>query len=207
MAASLVKLFLGRRPCPPGISRNLQGEMMTFRKFLAASALSAALLLPLAAPAAAQTIQVGATVKDPQGGEVGTVASVDGQFVVVQTDRHQARLPVTSFTPTDEAVLFGLTRDQLNTQIDQALAQAQQAIAVGAIVHGRDGAVVGPVTATDAETVTVALGEQPIRLPRASVAPGPNGLRIGSTLAELQAQVAASTAATSSAAETTSEGN
>ena len=179
---------------------------MIFRKMLAASALSAALLA--AVPAIAQTIQVGATVKDPQGGEVGTVASVDAQYVVVQTDRHQARLPVTSFTPTEEAVLFGMTRDQLNASIDQALAQAQAAITVGAVVHGRDGAVIGPITATDATNVTVTLGEQPILLPRTSIAPGPNGLRTGATLAELQAQVAAA-AGTSASSETgtTTEGN
>lgn len=171
---------------------------MTLRKYLVASALSAALLFPLAA-ASAQTIQVGAHVKDPQGGEVGTVASVDSQFVVVQTDRHQARLPVTSFTPTEDAVLFGMTRDQLNASIDQAVAQAQQAIQVGAVVHGRDGAVIGPVTAVDAETVTVTLGEQPIRLPKGAVAPGADGLVIGSTLAELQAQVAASSSASAGA--------
>ncbi|MGZ8349681.1 MAG: hypothetical protein ACXWUX_12245 [Allosphingosinicella sp.] len=173
---------------------------MTLRTMLAATALSAALLFPLAAPAGAQTIQVGATVKDPQGGDVGTVASVDGQFVVVQTDRHAARLPVTSFTPTDGAVLFALTRDQLNTQIDQAIALAQQSIAVGATVLDRDGVTIGAVTATDAETVTISMGEQPIRLARSAVAPGPNGLVIGATLAELQAQVSASASAAAEAA-------
>lgn len=171
---------------------------MNFRTSFTASALAAALLLPLSAPASAQeaaptaaapTIQVGATVKDPQGGEVGRVTSVDGEFVVVQTDRHAARLPVSSFTPTEEAVLFGLTRDQLNGQLDQAIAQAQASIAVGAMVHDREGAQIGPIQAVDAETVTVQVGEQPVRLPRSSVAPGQSGLRIGATLAELQAQL------------------
>jgi hypothetical protein len=186
--------------------------MMNLRKFLAASALSAALLLPIASPASAQTIQVGATVKDPQGGEVGTVTSVDGEFVVIQTDRHSARLPVTSFTPTEEAILFGLTRDQLNTQLDQAIAQAQQAITVGAMVHDRDGTPIGAIESADAEAVTVKLGEQPIRLPRSAVAPGQNGLRIGATIAELQAQIAAASASANAETETDdsttpSEGN
>jgi hypothetical protein len=184
---------------------------MNFRKILAASALGAALLLPIAAPAGAQTIQVGATVKDPQGGDVGTVESVDGEYVVVRTDRHAARLPVSSFTPTEEAVLFGLTRDQLNSQLDQAIAQAQQAIAVGAMVHDRDGAPIGAIESADAESVTIKLGEQPIRLPRASVAPGANGLRIGASLAELQAQIAAASASAAAEgdapASTPSEGN
>lgn len=181
---------------------------MNLRKFVAASALSAALLLPLAAPAYAQSIQVGATVKDPQGGEVGRVTSVDAQYVVVQTDRHSARLPVMSFTPTEEAVLFGLTRDQLNAQLDQALAQAQQAIQVGAMVHDRTGAPIGAIESADAETVTVKLGEQPIRLPRASVAPGQGGLQVGATVAELQAQIdAASASATAGGEAAAAEGN
>ena len=181
---------------------------MNLRKFLAATALSAALLLPIAAPAGAQTIQVGATVTDPQGGEVGTVTSVDAEYVVVQTDRHSARLPVTSFTPTEEAVLFGLTRDQLNTQLDQAIAQAQQAITVGAMVHDRNGAPIGAIETADAEAVVVKLGEQPIRLPRSAVAPGQNGLRIGATIAELQAQIAAASATAEGEADTSpSEGN
>ena len=167
---------------------------MILRKFLAASALSAALLLPLGAASAQAGLRAGATVTDPQGGEVGTITSVDGQFLVLRTDRHEARLPVTSFTATDNAVLFGLTRDQLNAQIEQALAQAQQAIAVGAIVHDREGAVIGPIEAVDNEGVTVRLGEQPIRIPRSGVAPAQNGVVIGATLAELQAQLAAASA-------------
>jgi hypothetical protein len=75
------------------------------------------------------------------------------------------------------------------------LAQAQQAVAVGAVVHDRDGAVVGSVEAVDAETLTVKLGEQLIRLPRSAVAPAQNGLVIGATLAELQAQVGVSASA------------
>ena len=50
---------------------------MTFRKILAASTVSAALLFT-AVPAAAQNAAptVGATVTDPQGGEVGTITAV-----------------------------------------------------------------------------------------------------------------------------------
>jgi len=165
---------------------------MTFRKFLAASAVSAALLLSTA-PAAAQSVQAGATVTDPQGGEVGTVVRVEGDHLVLRTDRHEVLLPVASFTPTDETVLFGMTRAELNASVDQALAQAQQSIAVGTMVYDRDGAPIGPVEETDAETITVKLGEAPIRVPRSGIAPAPNGVRIGATVAELRAQIAAAT--------------
>lgn len=162
---------------------------MSLRKFLIASALTAAAMMPLA-PAAAQTApRVGAPVTDPQGGEVGTVAAVEGDMVVVRTDRHEARLPTSSFAVTDEAVLIALTREQLNAQIDQALAQAEQAFRVGANVHDRDGALVGPVEAVDGESLTIRVGERLIRLPRSAAAPAENGLVIGATVAELRAQI------------------
>lgn len=164
---------------------------MIFRKFLVASAIAAAPLV-VAAPAAAQTaLQAGAKVTDPQGGEVGTIASVDGDHVVLRTDRHEARIPVNSLTATDEAVLIGLTRDELNAQLDQMKAQMAEAVRVGAVVHDRDGAVVGPVEALDAETVTIKFGEQQFRLPRSAVAPAPNGLVIGASVAELRTQLGA----------------
>lgn len=173
---------------------------MIVRKILATSAISAALLLSV--PAMAETLRIGATITDPQGGEVGTITALDSQYVTVRTDRHTTRLPVTSFTPTDETVLFALTRAQLNAQLDQALAQAQAAIDVGAIVHGRDGAVIGPIEAVDAQYATVKVGEQQIRMPRSSIAQGPNGLVAGYTLAQLQAQLGATATATT----TTTEG-
>ena len=164
---------------------------MTFGKLFLAPAAAAGLFL--STPAFAE-LRVGATVTDPQGGQVGTITAIEGQQLVLRTDKHEVRLPVASFTATDNAVLFALSRDQLNAQVDQALAQAQQAIAVGAILRDRAGIVVGPVEATDAETITVRLGERQIRLPRTAVAPAPNGLVTGATLAELQASLAASNA-------------
>ena len=162
---------------------------MTFGKLFLASAAAAGLFL--STPAFAE-LRVGTTVTDPQGGQVGTITAIEGQQLVLRTDKHEVRLPVTSFTATESAVLFALTRDQLNAQVDQALAQAQQAIAVGAILHDRNGAVVGPVEATDAESITVRIGEQQIRLARTAVAPAQNGLVTGATLAELQASLSTS---------------
>lgn len=163
---------------------------MILRKFLVAAAISAALTLPLAAPATAQaTLRAGTTVMDTQGGQVGTITAVDGEFVTLRTDRHEARVPASSLTATDNGALFGMTRDQLNAQIDQAMAQAQQAVAVGAIVHDRNGAVVGPIETVDEQNVTVKLGEHRFQLPRTAVAQGQNGLVIGATLADIQAQL------------------
>ncbi len=162
---------------------------MNVRKTLSLSI--AALALPLAAPALAQTAQpglhVGATVTDPQGGTVGTITSIDGPNLVLHTDRHDARLPVTSFTATANGVLFGMTQAQLDAAIEAAEARAAAAIQVGAVLHDNTGAVVGPLTALDAETATVRIGANVVRVPRNALQ-APNGnLTINLTLAQLQA--------------------
>jgi hypothetical protein len=163
---------------------------MILRNLSIAAALSAAPLL--AAPANAQSaVQAGAIVKDPQGGEVGTIASVEGDQVVLRTDRHQARIPASAINAGPNGLVINITRDALNARIDETLAQAQQAIIVGAVVHDSAGAVVGPIEAVDAQTVTIRIGERQIQIRKAAVGGGPNGLTIGTTLAELQAQLAA----------------
>jgi len=158
---------------------------MKFRKFFV---LCAAALLPLAAPALAQSgLRVGATVTDPQGGTVGTITAIDGATLMLHTDRHDVRLPVTSFTATDSNVLFGMTQAQLNAAVEQAEAEAQRAFAVGTPVRDNAGATVGPVTALDADTVTIQVGANVVRVPRGALAAAQGGLVIGATLAQLQA--------------------
>jgi len=163
---------------------------MIVRKFLIASALAAA---ALAGPAHAQPAPtVGATVSDSQGGEVGQVTAVTDEAITLRTDRHEAAFARSSFTVYEEEgqtrILFGLTRDQVNAEIDRTRALAARAFSIGSIVHDRDGAVVGPVQALDAETVTVQVGEAGlIRLPRNILAPTETGLSTGATLADLRA--------------------
>lgn len=161
---------------------------MNVRKVLAFSA--AALALPFAQPALAQpapALHAGATVTDPQGGTVGTITSINGATLILHTDRHDVPLPVTSFTATPNTVLFGMTQAELNAAFEQAQAQAAQAFSVGAIVRDRAGIVVGPVTALDADTVTIRIDANLVRLPRNGLAGSPNGLVTGATRAELLA--------------------
>ncbi|MGQ0588963.1 MAG: hypothetical protein ACT4N8_05450 [Sphingosinicella sp.] len=153
---------------------------MTFRQFLAATALSAGLLFPAAAQA--QTLRAGATVSDPDGGEVGTIVSVEGDVIVLRTDRHEVRLPASALRATETGAVAGVTRDQLNAQIDQAMAQAQQAFVVGATVRDPAGVVVGPVQEVTADTVTVQFRDRQIRLPRNALTAGDGGLVIGATV-------------------------
>lgn len=165
--------------------------MRKFPILIAFSLASAAALSGTAfaqAPSAGASIAAGTMVKDTKGGEVGTVVRADGQFIVVKTDKHEVRLPAASFTPHDGALLFGMTRDQLNAEVDKSLAAAAAKIAPGATVTGTGGAVVGTISALDDQTVTIKLASgNLVRVPRTGVAPGANGVVVGATAADLEA--------------------
>lgn len=62
----------------------------------------------------------GATVKDPAGGVVGTIKSVDAQFAVVDTEKVQVRLPLTAFAAGDTGPVIGLTKAELDAQASAA---------------------------------------------------------------------------------------
>ena len=165
-----------------------------FRSVLPALALGC---VALAQPALAQAPAAGAQVRDTGGGEVGTITKVDGQFVILKTDKHEVRLPVSSFTAHEGAFLMAMTRDQLNAEVDKTLASASAKLVAGASVTGAQGGAVGTIDAIDAEFVTVKLTSgKLVRLPRRSVAPGPNGAVIGMSVAELEAAAGAAPAET-----------
>jgi preprotein translocase subunit YajC len=152
-----------------------------------------AALAALSVPAAA-AVTAGAVVKDTKGGEVGTILRVEGANLVLKTDRHEVTLPVSSFTATDEGALFGMTRDQLNAEVDKAKAAADAQIVAGATVKGAAGAVVGTIEAVDAQFVTLKLTSgTSIRLPRNAVAGSPNGPVTGMTAEQIEAAAKAAT--------------
>ncbi|MBV9930437.1 MAG: hypothetical protein JO013_05790 [Alphaproteobacteria bacterium] len=158
------------------------------RNILIALSLTAAALPGAALAQAPAGIAAGMTVKDTAGGTVGTVARVDGGFVIVKTDKHEVRLPANSFTPHEGALLFGMTQAQLDAEVEKSLAAAAAKIAPGATVTGTAGAVVGTISAVDDQTVTIKLASgNLVRVPRSGVAPGPNGVVVGATAADLEA--------------------
>ena len=158
-------------------------------------------------PAAAQTapaaagFTAGAKVTDTAGGEVGTITRVDGDYVILKTDKHEVRLPKASFTAHNGGFIMAMTRDQVNAAVEQSLASAAEKIVVGATVSGAQGAPVGTIDALDDQYATLKLTSgKLVRLPRSGLAPGPNGAVIGMTVAELEA--AAGAAATTDAGAT-----
>ena len=149
--------------------------------------------MTIATPSTAQT--AGMQVVDTTGGAVGTVVSVSGDNVVIKTDKHQVALPKTSFTAHEGKLLFGMTQAQLNAETEKSLAAAAASIAAGATVKGSAGAVVGTIDTLDAESVTIKLQSGSlIRVPRSGVAAGGDGVVVGLTAEELEAQASASAA-------------
>ena len=157
----------------------------------------AAVSLALAAPAAPALAQAAGTqVVDTGGGAVGTVVRVDGDNIVIKTDKHEVALPKTSFTPHEGKLLFGMTQAQLNAATEKSLAEAAAAIAPGATVKGSGGAVLGTIDAVDTEFVTIKLQSGTmVRIPRSGVAAGNGEVVIGLTAEELEAQSAGSASA------------
>lgn len=154
-------------------------------------ALSALVLGLIAAPAAAQVAAAGTAIKDTSGGSVGTVLRVEDGHYIVKTDRHEVKLPATSFTKVEDGLLFGMTQAQLNAEVDKAKAAADAKVVAGAAVTGAAGAAVGTIEAVDAEAVTLKLPSGAlVKLPRAAVAGGPSGLITSATLADLEAAAA-----------------
>ena len=157
----------------------------------------AAISLAFAAPAAPALAQAAGTqVVDTGGGAVGTVVRVDGDNIVIKTDKHEVALPKTSFTPHEGKLLFGMTQAQLNAATEKSLAEAAAAIAPGATVKGSGGAVLGTIDAVDTEFVTIKLQSGTmVRIPRSGVAAGNGEVVIGLTAEELEAQSAGSASA------------
>lgn len=162
---------------------------MAFRtaRTLAAVAALALSVPTLASAQAVPSVSPGMQVVDPSGASVGTVIRVNGQQLVVKTDKHEVQLPATSFTASEGKLLFALTQAQLNAQTDQALAEANAKLASGANVYGQAGTVAGTIESIDDTTVTVKLTSgKLIRMPRNAIAPGRDGAVLGVSAAELE---------------------
>ncbi len=154
----------------------------------------AASLSLMAVPVSAQNpIATGTQVKDTQGGEVGTIARVDGNFLIVRTDKHEVRLPTSSFTPHEGSLIIAVNRQQLNAEVEKALEAASAQLVAGATVSGSAGTPVGTIESIDDQFVTLKLTSgNLVKLPRSGIAAGPKGPVIGMTAAELEAAVGSS---------------
>ena len=159
---------------------------------LAAISLAASPAANAQAAAASASIRPGMAVVDTKGGAVGTVVSVNGDTLIIKTDKHEAAVGASSVTPYKGKLLIAMTQAELNAATEQSLAQLAAQIAPGAVVKGTGGAVIGTIEslATDYATVKLETGES-IRIPRTAMAGSAQGVVVGLTLEQLKAQLSA----------------
>ncbi|WP_375250649.1 hypothetical protein [Sphingomonas sp.] len=188
-------------------------------KNFAVFALASAVVLPAAASAqeapaptaqagaqASATVTTGATVYDTSGATVGTVESTDGTNAVVNTGTVKAAIPLTSLGKGTNGPVLAMTKAQLEAAASQQQAQAaasfKSQLVPGAAVFGAAGTQIGTIKTVDASGVTVTTTAGDAKLPTAGFGPGPKGVTLGMTEAQLKA--AMGTASPAGAASTTS---
>lgn len=148
--------------------------------------------LAISAPALAQAgVTVGMQVTDTAGGAVGTVKAVQGDNLLIRTDKHEALLPGKSFTVSNGKLLFGMTQAQLDAQIEQSLTAANAAIASGATVKGTGGAQIGTIdSVADGKAVITLQDGKKIAVPTEGLRGNPDGtVTIGYSSEQLAALV------------------
>jgi preprotein translocase subunit YajC len=156
-------------------------------RFAVAAALAAApLSLSAAFAATPAEVHPGMQVVDPSGGAVGMVTGVKGDMLILKTTKHEVQLPLTSFTANQGKLLFGMTAAQLDAATEQAMAQANAAVTVGATVYGSDGTVAGQIEEMDENLVKIKLANgQSVRIPRNGISGSAKGAVLGVTTAQL----------------------
>lgn len=163
---------------------------------------------PATAPAAgAATATVGATVYDTSGGTVGTIESTDGTNAVINTGAVKAAVPVTSLGKGAQGPVLAMTKAQLDAAAGQQQAQAsadfKAKLVTGATVYGSGGAQLGTIKSTDASNVTLTTTDGDVVLPAGGFGPGPQGVTLGMTAAQLKSAMTAAGGGTGAAAGTT----
>lgn len=178
---------------------------------LLASTSSASFAEPAASAAAtASPPAVGATVFDPQGGEVGKITSVANGVAVIDTGKHKATVELGFIAAGKTGPVIGYNRGQLDAAVEAASAQAaaalDAALVAGAEIKSQDGVVIGKVSKVDpAGTVVVERASgKPVALPKDTLTLANGSLSLLFTAAQFDAVVgkAAGSAAPSATAST-----
>jgi preprotein translocase subunit YajC len=164
----------------------------------------AAVGLFASAPAIAQMkagITVGMQVTDASGGTVGTVTGIKGSNLLIKTGKHEAQIPSSSFTVANGKLLFGMTQEQLDAQIEQSSAAANAAIVRGATVEGVGGTAIGTIESVADGNVTITLQDgKKIAVAQSGLRGNPDGtVTIGYSASQLEALVQGSAGTESSA--------
>ena len=154
-----------------------------------------------AAPAAAVTPTVGASVFDSAGVEIGKVESIANGAVVVASPTGKLSLPANSIGQGTKGLAIAMTKADLDAAAAQAKTAASGELAsklvAGTPVGSVDGtATLGTIKSADAQFVTLTTAKGDVKLPVAGFAAGPSGnVIMGMTAAQFDAAIGGAAAA------------
>lgn len=135
----------------------------------------------IAAPA--PKLEVGATVFDPKGGEVGKIDAISGQNVVVATPSNKVTLGANAFAQWPQGLTIAMTQAELDAAATQAAAKTaaalEGALVAGAPTHSLGGSkLLGTVKSVEADAVVLTTERGDIQLPKTAFTVGPAGLSV-----------------------------
>jgi hypothetical protein len=132
---------------------------MKLAKMAVAAALATAMIPAAAMAQAAADVAVGATVYGPQGEAVGTVASVEGGVVTLDTGTYKAPLPTNAFGKGEKGPTITVTKAQVDSMMAQQTAAAtaarDAALVAGATVVSAAGAPLGTIKSVEGDAVVL----------------------------------------------------
>jgi sporulation protein YlmC with PRC-barrel domain len=132
-------------------------------------------------PSAAFAQDLGTTIYGNDGNTVGTVTEVNDQVVVIDTGKHKAPVPVSMVFDGDKGKSVNATKDQVDTMMDQRIAQANAerdaALVQGAAVVSAGGRQVGKLTDVNlaADTIMLETADGLLRMKKEHFAVNPQG--------------------------------
>ena len=161
---------------------NFTKAIFTVGALSLASVSGVALAQDAAAPATTDTaatveVTAGTTIYGPEGNEVGTVEGVTNGVATLNTGKHTIGLPLDRFGENAEGQkTLAVGRDELNTMVDEQLAQAtallDAVLVAGTPVVDVNGTALGSVAAVEGEDVTVETEWGPFALKKANFLAG-----------------------------------
>ncbi|WP_057883813.1 hypothetical protein [Tsuneonella troitsensis] len=160
---------------------------------LAVSAALATVILPAAAFA---QVAAGAKVYGSDGAEVGTVVSVAGGVVTVDTGTHKAPLPENAFATSDKGPTITVTKAQVDSMMAEQLAAAaakrDAALVAGTAVATANGTPTGTIKSVEGDAVVLESPSGAVALKREHFAVNAQGALVALFTAD-QIAAAAST--------------
>jgi hypothetical protein len=134
---------------------------------LAVAALALAATPALAAPG---DVAVGATVYGPQGNAVGQIVTVEGGQAILDTGKHKVPLALSMYGKSDKGPTITVTKDQLDTMVEQQIAAANAkrdaALIPGAAVVAAKGSPAGTIKSVEGDDVVLESPEGPVAMKR-----------------------------------------